>query len=33
MTVRAYLTHENDRETAGIETPETWEDLMENKDY
>ena len=33
MTVRAYLTHENDLETAGIETPETWEDLMENKDY
>ncbi len=33
MTVRAYLTHDNDLEAAGIEAPETWEDLMENKDY
>lgn len=33
MTVRAYLTHGEDLETAGIETPATWEDLLAQKDY
>lgn len=33
MTVRAYLTHTDDLEKAGIKTPETWEDLMAQKDY
>lgn len=33
MTVRAYLTHENDLESAGVETPATWEDLMAQEGY
>lgn len=33
MTVRAYLTHANDLTEAGIETPETWEDLMAQEGY
>ena len=33
MTVRAYLTHEKDITAAGIEVPETWEDLLAQTDY
>ena len=33
MTVRAYLVHDDDLKTAGIETPATWEDLLAQSDY
>lgn len=33
MTVRAYLTHENDFEAADVSTPVTWEDLMKLTDF
>lgn len=33
MTVRAYLTHADDLTGAGIETPETWEDLIAQEGY
>ncbi len=33
MTVRAYLTHENDFEAAGVKTPETWEDTLALADF
>lgn len=33
MTVRAYLTHADDLEAAGVETPVTWEDLLAQTDY
>ena len=33
MTVRAYLVHDDDLKTAGIEIPATWEDLLAQSDY
>lgn len=33
MTVRAYQVHGDDLESAGIETPATWEDLLAQSDY
>lgn len=33
MTVRAYLTHANDLQSAGVQAPKTWEDLLAMKDY
>ena len=33
MTVRAYLTHADDLAATGVETPETWEDLLAQTDY
>lgn len=33
MTVRAYLTHENDFKEAGVEAPKTWEDTLALTDF
>lgn len=33
MAIRGYLVHSDDLEKAGIETPATWEDLLEQTDY
>lgn len=33
MTVRAYLIHTNDLETAGVQAPKTWSDILALKNY
>lgn len=33
MALRAYLVHDNDLEAAGVEVPETWDDLLALENY